>query len=112
MFFVRDLLDFSSISLNKMNKDISLFDIKQAISEIVDIQSYQAKRTGTIIKVEYKGDLLKKCDYQIRTDQQRLQQVLLNLLSNAFKYTQKGEVKIFVCIVENSNKDKFIKVAV
>lgn len=43
-FFVRDLLDFQSIRQNKINKDVSKFDIREAIAEIVDVLSFQAKK--------------------------------------------------------------------
>lgn len=97
-FFVRDLLDFQQIKMNKLRKDIQKFNLREAIKEVVDVVEYQASRAGLPIIVDYISDELKDEDYEIRTDSLRLQQVLLNLLSNAIKYTERGEITLLVAL--------------
>ena len=71
-FYVRDLLDFQQIKLNKLKKDIEDFNLKDAIQEVVDVLQYQASRAGIPIIIEYIGELIKQCDYNISTDSLRL----------------------------------------
>ena len=58
------------------------------------------KKNSVKLKIEYKHKLFENNpDYQITTDCQRLQQILLNLYSNALKYTdEKGIIKIIIDI--------------
>jgi signal transduction histidine kinase len=43
-FLVQDLLDFAQIKAGKFRKNIKLFNIKEAIDQVVAIQSYKAKK--------------------------------------------------------------------
>lgn len=54
-FFVRDMLDFQMIKANKMKKDISSFNIREAINEVVRMQEYTAKKNKIEIKMEFKS---------------------------------------------------------
>ena len=75
--------------------------MRRAINEIVNIQQYQADQKGIIIKVDFSqfqkrsGHSSLSQKYLIYSDQKRMQQVFLNLLSNALKFTKpKGSTRI------------------
>ena len=72
-FFVRDLLDFQQIKMNKLKKDVQSFNLREAVQEVVDVLEYQATRAGIPILLDFIGDDLKKQDFHIRTDSLRLQ---------------------------------------
>ena len=89
---VSDILDFSRIKAKKFNTVLKKFNIKETIEEVVDIQKYQAERLGLKIKTKFHGfDLV---NYLVQSDPDRIQQVLLNLLSNALKFTNEGSITI------------------
>ena len=87
-FFVRDMLDFQQIKANKMIKDIFEFEIRECIDEVIQMQQYIASKNDIFLKIEYIHlDLIEDILFKINLDRLRLQQILLNLLSNALKYT-------------------------
>ena len=52
-FFIRDMLDFQQIKANKMKKDITLFNIKDAVDEVLKMQEYIAQKNSIQIISEY-----------------------------------------------------------
>ena len=52
-FLVQDLLDFAQIKAGKFRKNITNFSIKDAIDQVIDIQSYKAEKQGIELKTEY-----------------------------------------------------------
>jgi signal transduction histidine kinase len=99
-FLVQDLLDFAQIRAGKFRKNIKQFNIKEAIDQVIDIQSYKAGKQGIELKVKYLNINDKSVDSYlsfsplINSDMARIQQVILNLQSNALKFTEKGSVTI------------------
>ena len=85
-FLINDILDLSMLQEGRFKKITKLFDIKKAVHEIIQIQLKKSKELGLSLDVEFLGfDNFKIC-----ADQQRFQQVLLNLISNAVKFTKEG----------------------
>lgn len=89
---VNQLLDFSKIESGKMELDIIDFDLVREVEEVCDIMAIQAEEKGI--------DLICHIDCNlppvIRGDAMKLRQILLNLTSNAIKFTSKGEVYVRV----------------
>jgi signal transduction histidine kinase len=75
-FGVNDMLCLAQLNTSKFRKEISLFDVKSAIQEIMSIQRDSAAYRGIDINLVISGFGENK---KIWTDQIRLQQVLLNL---------------------------------
>lgn len=67
----------------------STFELKSSIDKVVKMVSPIADKKGLMLRVNISNDT-----QTITTDQRRLEQVLLNLLNNAVKFTEKGEVNI------------------
>lgn len=99
-YFVHDILDYSILSREDRNftKDITAFDVREAIEEIIEIMDDKAKMKEIDVTAIYTffpnlpitiGGIDGEVCYAIQTDRKRLQQVLLNVLSNALKFTNR-----------------------
>ena len=99
-----------------MKKDITTFDLKDAINEVLKMQDYIAKKNNISLISDFQLGEDESKDFEITTDYLRLQQILLNLVSNSLKYTQQGGfVKVTVSILNvelKENNDQYLKVAV
>lgn len=93
---INDILDFSKIESGKMDIEHRDFDLRGCIEEVLDIFAGKASSQGL--------DLIYQLDYdvppQIIGDSLRLRQVLMNLVGNALKFTQVGEVFIHVSLLK------------
>lgn len=96
---INDILDFSKIESGNLELDNHAFDLRQCIEEVMDVFSAKAAQKGL--------DLLYQIDYripaQIIGDSHRLRQILLNLISNAMKFTDKGEIFIGIDLLNTTN---------
>jgi CheY-like chemotaxis protein/signal transduction histidine kinase len=89
---INDILDLSKVEAGKLNilvDDTSLENIVRKLHEQFDPV---AKETGVSFQINIAADL----PAMMRTDQQRVEQIIKNLLSNAFKFTTKGSVSLNV----------------
>ncbi len=83
---INDILDFSKIESGNLELDNYAFDLRQCMEEVMDVFAAKASQKGL--------DLVYQIDYQIPAqmvgDSHRLRQILLNLISNAMKFTNAG----------------------
>jgi len=95
---INDILDFSKIESGKMELDPHDFNLRTCIEEVLDLFAGRAATLGL--------DLIYQIDQQIPpilvADGMRLRQVLINLVGNAVKFTNKGEVFIGVSMVSQN----------
>ena len=93
---LNDILDFSKIDAGKMTLDPLPFDLEQVFNDLsVILSSSTGNKT-----VEILFDIASALPTPLVGDGMRLQQVLLNLGSNAIKFTEKGEVVLAVQVTE------------
>lgn len=93
-YFVHDILDYTVLTndINNFIKNFTIFDIRDAIQEISQILEDKADMKGINISFDYVN---LENEFIIKTDVKRFQQVLLNLFSNAVKFTDRfGEIVI------------------
>lgn len=103
LFLVNDLLDFFQIKNGKFNLSFAPVDIKKSVMEILDMFEIPAEAKG--LKLLHSFD--EKVPNKVNVDEQRIRQVLLNLISNAMKFTQKGSITIEVGYDEPQRLLKF-----
>lgn len=85
---INDILDFSKIESGKMELEKKDFNLRDCIEEVLDV--FAAKAAQSNLDLIYEIDC--NVPSQIIGDSLRLRQVLLNLVSNAIKFTQQGEI--------------------
>ncbi|MBT3196610.1 MAG: response regulator, partial [Gammaproteobacteria bacterium] len=91
---VNDILDLSKIEAGKFELEWSDFDLNVLINEIEQTFSSQAQNSELQFRIKKEPFF----EYQFVGDGRRLGQVMLNLLSNAFKFTEKGGVTLEVWV--------------
>jgi len=93
---INDILDFSKIEANKLLIEEQAFPLVALIEDLRLLMADQAAERGLAFSVEVSPEL----PHWVRGDALRLRQVLLNLLGNAFKFTEQGSVSVFVTAEE------------
>ena len=94
---VNDVLDFAKIEANMLTLDLAKMDVHRTINEMVAEQHLIAKRTKPEVNVI--ADIAEDVPHFVVTDSIRLRQVLLNLISNAIKFTFQGNITVRVILV-------------
>lgn len=97
---INDILDFSRIESGKMELESIPFSIANCMEEIVEILGYSAQQKGLDL-LHY---ITPAVPYQVTGDQARLRQILINLVGNAIKFTEKGQILVSVSTKTLSNK--------
>ena len=99
---INDILDFSKIEAGKMELEIIDFDIERVLENVANIVNLKAEEKGLLFLSEVSGDVPR----YLRGDPLRLEQILLNLSSNAIKFTDEGEVVIRATLDPNGDGEK------
>ena len=84
---INDILDISKIESGKMQLGYSPCDLNEILRRIEDITALQARNKSLNITYEHSHII----HYKVSTDELRLEQVLINIISNAIKYTPSGK---------------------
>ena len=100
---VNDILDFSRLERGKLAFEPRLFDLRKHLEETMDLFAMQAQEKGL--------QLAFRCDASLNNveafaDPHRLRQVVINLLGNAIKFTEKGSVTLSVRCEESATRSK------
>lgn len=101
---INDILDLSRIESGKMEIIPVDFDVREIIGEIYSFTKDKASDKG----LEYHLDISSEIPRRINGDEIRISQIMLNLINNAVKYTQKGYVKLSVSFDMPSSMLKII----
>ncbi len=92
LFMLNDMLDLAKMDAGKLQLTISQTDIVQMCRQVCDLMIGNARRQGIELLLFFEPT----CVQSIATDEARLRQVLLNLVSNAIKFTRSGYVALRV----------------
>jgi PAS domain S-box-containing protein len=94
---INNILDLSKIEAGKMDVFIESIDIQALLEEVLSIVKPLADKSENVIKLVYPDDI-----GSFRSDQTKVKQCLLNLLSNASKFTSKGTLTLTVAREDDS----------
>ena len=101
---INDILDFSKLQNNKITLNIDQVNIKECISIVNDIVLPKIYEKG--LKYNFKID--SSIPHYVNVDQIRLEQIILNLLTNAIKFTNTGNISINIYTI-SLDKYTFLK---
>lgn len=104
MGLVEGVLDLSRIESGDVNVRQELFDLPRLIDSVEGIFRLQAKKKG----VQLGSTVDRALPRAVVGDQQRLRQVLINLVGNAIKFTEKGYVELRVTCAQDEAKNEVI----
>jgi CheY-like chemotaxis protein len=96
MEVVNDVLDFSKLESNYISIQKQPFQLYSAFEEVISTMRIQATKKQLALKFDFHGN--QQC--HVLGDKFRLKQILVNLISNAIKYTDAGEVSVEVTLKE------------
>jgi signal transduction histidine kinase/DNA-binding response OmpR family regulator len=105
---INDILDFSKIEAGRIELDPIEFLLRDAISDTLNPLALRAASKG----LELAYDIAPDVPDALIADIYRLRQVIVNLVGNAIKFTQKGEVVVSVRVLESQGDQRVLEFAV
>lgn len=108
MRIIDDILDFSKIEAGKLTLLNDLTDIHAMCQQALDTVRPQVEKKGLKLLVAIATEV----PHNVLADEMRLHQVLTNLLSNATKFTDKGEIELKVEVLNQSQRESTLRFSV
>jgi signal transduction histidine kinase/DNA-binding NarL/FixJ family response regulator len=105
---INDILDFAKIESGKLELEAIDFDLRQMIASAVEIFAGHAKRE----RVQLRWTVAQDVPEALHGDPGRLRQALLNLISNALKFTEQGHVDLHIDAHERDGESVALHIAV
>ena len=102
---INDILDFSKMDAGKLSLETIEFDLRAAVEETLDVVAADAAARGLNLACLVQADV----PSVVRGDPGRVRQILLNLVSNALKFTQQGEVAVSVSVRRDQGSECLVR---
>jgi len=98
---INDILDISKIEAGKLKLEYSEVSLSKVVDEIENMFILQAEQKGLHLSTEYDA----KLPDALILDEVRIRQILINLVGNAIKFTQKGSILLKVQMAKSTSED-------
>lgn len=108
LVMINDILDFSKMEAGKVVLESIPFDVRTTVEEVLDLLAGPAQGK----QVELAGLISAEVPERVSGDACRFRQILVNLVGNAVKFTQQGEVLVRVSTVRHSLSDVVLRIEV
>jgi signal transduction histidine kinase/CheY-like chemotaxis protein/HAMP domain-containing protein len=105
---INDVLDFSKIEAGKLDLETTDFQIDEVIGSVITLTAQKAHDKGLELLV----DVARTIPEHLRGDPLRLGQILTNLVNNAVKFTERGEVRLTIELLERTGDKVELKFSV
>ncbi|MBV9997987.1 MAG: response regulator [Verrucomicrobia bacterium] len=102
---INDILDFSKIEAGRLVLEECNFDLRAAVEETLEMLAGQAQNK----RLELTGGVTPDVPTMLRGDQGRLRQLLVNLIGNAIKFTERGEVSAHVRLEKEDDREAVLR---
>ncbi len=104
---LNDILDLSKIEAGKLEIDREVIDIQSVTHDVEVLMQVRATEAGIPLRFEYLTEL----PIEVTADEVRVRQVLVNLISNAVKFTDEGEVVVSISLICDAS-EKYLAICV
>jgi len=94
MAILNDVLDFSKMEAGKLTLRTQVFSVEALVEEVTELYAPHAQSNG----VEIIGEVMPNVPHWANADRDRLRQILSNLVNNAVKFTEAGEIVVTVSL--------------
>ena len=108
LHIINDILDFSKIEAGKMSLESMEFELRPAVEEVVGFLADTAQSKGLARCCIFRAGVAER----VAGDAIRLRQILTNLVGNAVKFTEKGEVRVEVSAMAADRKGSLLRFSV
>lgn len=100
---LNDLLDFSKIEAGKMELEVASYNIRDMVAHLQHLLVIRAREKGLAFTIAIDDEIAP----YLTGDEIRTQQILLNLLGNAIKFTDKGEIALTIFVAGQGKRLRF-----
>ncbi len=90
LHLINDVLDMAKIEAGRMNLNLEDFQVMELLEEVINLTSSLASERDNALFIEPDAD----ATIEIHADRTRMRQVMLNLVNNAIKFTERGRISI------------------
>ncbi|MBF0101196.1 MAG: response regulator [Desulfobacterales bacterium] len=105
---INDILDFSKIEAGKLNIEVMAFDLNDVLNHLANLVTMKTYEKGLEIIFSVDSNV----PTALKGDPLRLGQILLNLVNNAIKFTEKGEIIVTISSLQVAKESVFIKFSI
>ncbi len=103
---ITDLVDISALEANQLSLEHGHFTLAGVLDKLSGLFSPEAAKKGLGLSIETVPAL---ADLQVLGDAPRLEQILMNLIDNAIKFTTRGSVSVAAAVAEESARDVLLR---
>ena len=100
LLIINDILDFSKIESGQIQFESINFELEEMVKNIYQLMKFKADEKG----IGFKYSIAKEIPSQLCGDPLRINQILMNLVNNAIKFTNKGQVELIIEQVDNHDQ--------
>ena len=108
LVIINDILDFSKIEAGKLDIETTDFQLDEVIGSVITVTAQKAHEKG----LEFLADAASNVPGQLRGDPLRLGQILINLVNNAIKFTERGEIRLKIELLEQTGEKAQLRFSV
>ena len=98
---VDDVLDISKIEAGRLTAEIVDFDLHATLNSVIKVMRPHATAKNIVLRAMIDPAI----DYQVKSDPHHLRQVLMNLISNAVKFTEHGQIEVTANLISETSED-------
>ena len=97
---INDILDLSKIEAGKLELENTFCYPANVLAEVASLMRVRAEEKGLLLKIQYDGPVPER----IQSDPLRLRQILINLVGNALKFTEIGNIDVIVRMLHQTEQ--------
>ncbi len=102
LYLINEILDFSKIEAGKLEINRQPFMMRSTVRSVMQLFFYQGLEKGLKMTLEFSSDL----PNEMIGDPQRIKQILINLVGNSIKFTDRGKLEVIISIHSISSEQK------